>query len=105
MNGVSETPWNSGRFLNPGGLRFDYFFTNLGVVGTDSELLGVGTRKANYGFRGEVMPAKTKKHDLVQVLNPRTKRYIKIDRSVGEVIAHKKGPGPYKNIPIKEFSK
>lgn len=42
----------------------------------------------------------TKKRDIVQVLNPRTGRYVKIDRSIGRIIAHKKTPGPYKNVPI-----
>lgn len=35
-----------------------------------------------------------KQRDVVQVKNPRTDRYIKIDRSVGQIIAHKKSEGP-----------
>ncbi len=42
----------------------------------------------------------TKKRDLVQVKNPRTERYIKIDRSVGQIVSHKKSSGPYKDVPI-----
>lgn len=38
--------------------------------------------------------------DVVQVKNPRTNRYIKIDRSKGRILAHKKSDGPYKNVPI-----
>ena len=41
-----------------------------------------------------------KKHDLVQVKNPRTDRYVKIDRSAGQIVDHKKSAGPYKNIPV-----
>lgn len=41
-----------------------------------------------------------KKHDVVQVKNPRTDRYVKIDRSVGRIIDHKKSAGPYKDIPV-----
>ena len=41
-----------------------------------------------------------KKRDVVQVKNPRTKRYVKIDRSAGKIIAHKKSPGRYKNVPV-----
>jgi hypothetical protein len=42
----------------------------------------------------------TKKRDVVQVKNPRTKHYVKIDRSVGKIISHKKSEGPYKNVPV-----
>lgn len=42
----------------------------------------------------------SKKHDIVQVKNPRTGRYVKIDRTIGRIISHKKTLGPYKNIPI-----
>lgn len=41
-----------------------------------------------------------KKTDVVQVKNPRSGRYVKIDRTVGKIIAHKKSEGPYKNVPI-----
>ena len=41
-----------------------------------------------------------KKHDFVQVKNPRTDRYIKIDRTVGIIVSSKTTPGPYKGIPI-----
>jgi len=34
----------------------------------------------------------------VQVLNPVTKRYVKIDTERGRIINHKKSPGPYKNV-------
>lgn len=35
----------------------------------------------------------------VQLLNPRSGRYVKIDHKLG-IISHKKGKKPYKNIPI-----
>ncbi len=37
----------------------------------------------------------------VQVLNPVTKRYVKIDTEGGRIIDHKKSPCPYKNIKEK----
>lgn len=40
------------------------------------------------------------KKDIVQVKNPRTNRYVKIDREAGKIIDQKKSEGPYKNIPI-----
>lgn len=44
------------------------------------------------------MPAK--KPDVVQVKNPRTGRYVKIDRAAGKIIASKKSDGKYANIPV-----
>lgn len=41
-----------------------------------------------------------KKKDVVQVKNPKTGRYVKIDRAKGKIIDHKKSKGPYKNVPI-----
>mgnify|MGYP006978337914 CR=1 FL=1 len=49
------------------------------------------------------MPTKktgSPKHDIVQVKNPRTDRYVKIDRTVGLIVSHKKSEGPYKGIPV-----
>lgn len=40
------------------------------------------------------------KKDIVQIKNPRSNRYLKIDRSVGQIIGHKKTEGPFKNVPI-----
>lgn len=44
-------------------------------------------------------PSKTKR-DVVQVKNPKTGHYVKIDRSAGKIIAHKKSDGPYKGVPV-----
>ena len=44
--------------------------------------------------------ASKKKSGVVQVKNPRTKRYVKIDRDKGKIVSHKKSPGPYKDVPI-----
>lgn len=41
-----------------------------------------------------------KKRDIVQVRNPRTGRYVKIDRAAGRIIDHKKSEGAYKNVPV-----
>ena len=40
------------------------------------------------------------KEILVQIKNPKTKRYVKIDKSTGSIVAHKKTRGPYKGIKI-----
>ncbi len=42
----------------------------------------------------------SKKRDIVQVKNPKSGHYVKIDRSAGKIIDHKKSAGPYKNVPI-----
>lgn len=41
-----------------------------------------------------------KKHDIVQVKNPRSGHYVKIDRTAGKIIDHKKTEGAYKNVPV-----
>jgi hypothetical protein len=40
------------------------------------------------------------KRDIVQVKNPKTNRYVKIDRDAGKIIDQKKSEGPYKNVPV-----
>ena len=42
----------------------------------------------------------TEKHDFVQVLNPRSKRYVKTDRTIGVIVSSKQTPGPYKGVRI-----
>ena len=41
-----------------------------------------------------------KKHDVVQTQNPKSGHYVKIDRTAGKIISHKKSAGPYKGVPI-----
>ena len=41
-----------------------------------------------------------KDRDIVQIKNPKTGRYVKIDRSKGRITGHKKSYGPYKNVPV-----
>ncbi len=38
--------------------------------------------------------------DIVQIKNPRTNRYVKINRSIGVIVSHKKSAGPYKGVPV-----
>lgn len=38
--------------------------------------------------------------DVVQIKNPKTGRYIKIDRDTGRILSYKVSTGAYKNIPI-----
>ncbi len=42
----------------------------------------------------------TQHNDIVQVKNPRTNHYVKIDRTEGKIVSHKKSAGPYKNVPV-----
>ncbi len=44
---------------------------------------------------------KKKRPEFVQILNPKTKRYVKINKTIGDIVSHKKSKGPYKNIPIR----
>jgi len=45
------------------------------------------------------------KKDVVQVKNPRTGHYVKIDRNAGKIISHKKSEGAYKNVPVARKNK
>jgi hypothetical protein len=42
----------------------------------------------------------SKKKDIVQIKNPKSGHYVKIDRSEGKIISNKKSSGPYKNVPV-----
>ena len=42
----------------------------------------------------------TKKKDVVHVKNPKTERYVKVDRSVGKIVGQKMSSEPYKGIPV-----
>jgi hypothetical protein len=44
--------------------------------------------------------ADKKKADVVQVKNPRSGHYVKIDRAQGRILDYKKSDGPYKGVPI-----
>jgi hypothetical protein len=37
---------------------------------------------------------------FVQLRNPRTDRYVKVDRARGAIVAHKSTPGPFKGVSI-----
>jgi hypothetical protein len=42
----------------------------------------------------------SKKRNVVQTKNPKTGRYVKIDRAAGRIVDSKKSPGPYKGVPV-----
>ncbi len=41
-----------------------------------------------------------KKKVVIQTKNPKSGRYVKINRSTGRIVSHKKSAGPYKGVPI-----
>ena len=41
-----------------------------------------------------------KGHEIVQLPNPKTRRWVKIDKTEGRIISHKKSAGCYKGIKI-----
>jgi hypothetical protein len=43
---------------------------------------------------------KMAKKGIGQTKNPRTGKYVKIDRDKGRIISVKKSEGPYKNVPV-----
>ncbi|HTO14562.1 MAG TPA: hypothetical protein VLZ83_02275 [Edaphocola sp.] len=38
--------------------------------------------------------------NIVQTKNPRTGKYVKIDREKGKIVSNKKSEGPYKGVPV-----
>ena len=52
------------------------------------------TKKRSTGRTGSVK-------SRVQVLNPVTNRWVKIDTNTGRIVDHKKSPGPYKGVTKK----
>ncbi|GAF84477.1 unnamed protein product [marine sediment metagenome] len=38
------------------------------------------------------------KRHLIQIKNPRTGRYVKIDKNIGKILSEKRTKGPYKGI-------
>lgn len=52
-------------------------------------------KRTEYGLKGAISKR-------IQVLNPKTERYVKINTTTSRIIAHKHSPGPYKNIRIKK---
>jgi hypothetical protein len=47
----------------------------------------------------------TRKPDIVQVKDPRTGMFVKIDRARGKILAYKKSLGPFKNVQIVHVEK
>jgi len=43
---------------------------------------------------------KPKYLNRIQILNPKTDRYVKINTETGVIMHHKKTPGPFKNIAV-----
>jgi hypothetical protein len=39
-------------------------------------------------------------HELVQLLNPITKHWVVIDKTLGKILKHSRTSKPYKNITI-----
>ena len=45
------------------------------------------------------------KQDIVQVKNPKTGHYVKINPSLGKIVSHKKSDRPHKGIPVARSQK
>ena len=58
------------------------------------------TNLTHYGKMATKPASSGTKRDVVQVKNPRSGHYVKIDRTAGKIIAHKQSEGQYKNVPV-----
>jgi hypothetical protein len=64
-------------------------------------------KKASATLRGARSSSKPKSaagSALSQVRNPRSGRYVKIDKTTGRIISYKKSKGAYKGVPIAKKS-
>lgn len=66
--------------------------TKKSTAGKASSVLAQGTSSA----RTKSVAASA----LTQAQNPRTGRFVKIDRSTGTIVAHKRSRGAYSGVPI-----
>jgi hypothetical protein len=48
-------------------------------------------------YKKTTMPEKSR---IVQVKNPKTGHYVKIDRQEGRILSNKKSQGPYKGVKV-----
>ena len=71
------------------------FFTNS--LGKDEQEDDIYTNSLMRNYKS--------KSRMVQVKNPKTGVYVKIDRKLGKIVSHKKSRGPYKGVPIARKSK
>lgn len=53
------------------------------------------SKRVRFTVRGSA-----KKREIVQLPNPITKRWTKIDRTTGTILSHKKSPGAYKGVTV-----
>lgn len=51
------------------------------------------------------MSTTREKPDYVQLKNPRSGLYVKVDRTRGLIVSYKKSEGPYKHVPIAPIKK
>jgi hypothetical protein len=61
-----------------------------------------GAAPSKSGPRSTASSGKGTKSTRVQVKNPVTGRYVKLDTRTGRIIDTKKSPGPYNGVPIKK---
>ena len=75
--------------------------------GADAMLKALKKNKARprVSFLSKNARLRNPQPDLVQTLNPVTRRYVKIDRATGTILSHKRTTGPYKHIPIATASR
>jgi len=47
-----------------------------------------------------MIKTKKKRSHIAQMLNPKTGRYVKVNKDKGTILRYKQTPGPYKGVPI-----
>jgi hypothetical protein len=72
----------------------------LGSFGSWKLEVKVFMKKTREGTLQAKASETVKVRDIVQVKNPKSGHYVKIDRAAGRIISHKKSEGQYKGVPV-----
>ena len=57
-------------------------------------------KQAKEAVRKVMGKPRPKQKDRIQVLNPKSGRYVKINTETGDIVQHKKTPGPFQDVVV-----
>jgi hypothetical protein len=83
------------------------FFEGVELKNQPNRKIKTPTKPPDYFTRNQIRKVIRKIKDppkprprFTQALNPKTRKYVKIDTEKGSIVGHKRDGKPYKNIPI-----
>src|SRR5688572_22737832 len=91
---------SAGSVLSQGTRKNDSFKSSAGSALSQGSRKGDSFKSGTTSKYRSAAKSKYAPSALTQVRNPRSGRYVKIDKSTGTIIAHKKSPGAYTGVKI-----